>query len=69
MPRETRRLAFVLRIWQDKTGRVWGQITEPISGWHGSFADLGELWALLTSRLQSSSGRDAPSSSSDHVHK
>ena len=48
---EIRRRSFVLRVWQDETGHVWGQITEPISKWRMPFAGIDELWATLIARL------------------
>ncbi len=50
-PPQIRRRAFVLRVWQDETGHVWGQITEPVSEWRRPFASADELWALLMNRL------------------
>ena len=46
-----RRRAFVLREWQDESGRIWGQITEPVSEWRRPFASLEELWAILIACL------------------
>jgi len=51
-PQEIRRRAFVLRVWQDETGYVWGQIAEPISQWRRAFASIEELWAILLGCLE-----------------
>jgi hypothetical protein len=50
-PSRIRRRAFVLRVWQDESGRIWGQITEPVSEWRRPFAGLEELWDILLDSL------------------
>jgi len=50
-PQEIRRRAFVLRVWQDETGRVWGLISEPMKEWQVPFSGLDRLWAILMDRL------------------
>lgn len=56
---EVRRGTFVLRIWEDRNGRVWGKVNEPASGWQRPFAGVDQLGLLLLEQLKLSAGETA----------
>ncbi|NOX61436.1 MAG: hypothetical protein GXP42_05755 [Chloroflexi bacterium] len=45
------RRAFVLRIWHDPAGRIWGQLVDPAEQWRRSFVGFDELRHILLTRL------------------
>lgn len=46
-----RRSAFVLRVWQDEDGRIYGHIQEPMSGWQRPFTGVDNLCQLLLAQM------------------
>lgn len=49
--KEVRRTAFVLRIWQDEDGHIYGHIQEPMSGWQRPFTGVDDLCQLLLDQM------------------
>jgi hypothetical protein len=49
--KEARRRAFVLRLWLDENGRIYGHIQEPMSGWQRPFTGIETLPQLIVERL------------------
>lgn len=49
--KEPRRSAFVLRVWQDEDGRIYGHIQEPVSGWRRPFTGMDALCQLLLDQM------------------
>ncbi len=43
---------FVLRVWRDDDGRLWGRLNKPISGWRQPFNGLDQLCALLLEQVE-----------------
>jgi hypothetical protein len=42
-----RKRAFVIRVWQGASGRVWGHIVEPLSEYQWLFTNQEELFRVL----------------------
>jgi len=57
--KDVRRSAFVLRVWQDDTGRTWGHIQEPMSGWQRPFEGVDDLCQLILAQIGSQSEQTA----------
>lgn len=38
---------FVVRVMRDRTGRLIGQLSEPVEGWRRPFSSPEALWQLL----------------------
>lgn len=55
-----KRTSFVIRVWQDESGRCWGQIVEPVAEKRTAFKSKDALLQALKDHLDTPALVDLP---------